>query len=134
MPFEVAGSRLLWSSANSSRKYLVCTRQTTIWLGAISGFLCELNENCVILGYYAASSVNSLPTFRDNLSSPSSRVGPILKGSLKMGPIDCPETSVRNSRCVTTQKNGVLTIWRNKSTRVIPKSTSDWLVKINALS
>jgi hypothetical protein len=25
-------------------------------------------ENCAILGYYAASSGNSLPTFRDNLS------------------------------------------------------------------
>jgi len=32
-------------------------------------------ENCAILGYYAASSINSLPTFRD---------------------LGCPETSVRN--------------------------------------
>jgi len=29
---------------------------------------------CTILGYYAAYSGNSLPTFRDNLSVPSSRV------------------------------------------------------------
>ena len=25
------------------------------------------DENCALLGYYAASSSNSLPTFRDNL-------------------------------------------------------------------
>jgi hypothetical protein len=35
----------------------------------ISGFRREANENCVLLGYYAASSYNSLPTFRDNLSA-----------------------------------------------------------------
>ena len=47
----------------------------------------ELHENCCRLGYYAASSGNFLRTFRDSLldSQP-----------LKMGPIDCPETSVRN--------------------------------------
>ena len=37
------------------------------------------------------SSGNSLPTFRDNLSVPYSRVK-----NLKMGPVGCPETSVRN--------------------------------------
>jgi hypothetical protein len=31
-------------------------------------------QNCALLGYYAAGSGNSLPTFRDNLSFPSSRV------------------------------------------------------------
>ena len=30
-------------------------------------------ENCVLLGYYAASSGNSLPKFRDKLSVPSSK-------------------------------------------------------------
>ena len=30
--------------------------------------------NCILLGFYAANSGNSLPTFRDNLSVPSSRV------------------------------------------------------------
>ena len=29
-------------------------------------------ENCALLGYYAASSDNSRPTFRDNLTVPSS--------------------------------------------------------------
>jgi len=28
----------------------------------------EVNENCALQGYYAASSRNLLPTFRDNLS------------------------------------------------------------------
>jgi len=33
-----------------------------------------LYENCALLGYYAASNGNFLPTFRDNLSVPSSGV------------------------------------------------------------
>jgi len=32
----------------------------------------EVAENCALLGYYAARSGNFLPTFRDNLSVPSS--------------------------------------------------------------
>jgi hypothetical protein len=39
-----------------------------------AGFRREVDENCALLGCYAASSGNSLPTFRDNLSVPSSRV------------------------------------------------------------
>ena len=35
---------------------------------------CCLHENCAVIGYYTDSSGNSLPTFRDNLSVPSSRV------------------------------------------------------------
>ena len=44
-------------------KYLICL---------ISGFRREVAENCVLMGYYAASSGNFLPTFRDNISVPSS--------------------------------------------------------------
>jgi len=45
------------------------------------------------MGYYAASSGNSLLMFRGNLSVPTSRaIGP-------MGPIGCPDTSVRNYHC-----------------------------------
>jgi hypothetical protein len=43
-------------------------------LCVMSGFRGEVDENCDLLGYYAASSGNSLPTFRDSLSIPSSRV------------------------------------------------------------
>ena len=39
----------------------------------ISGFRREVAENCVLLVYYAASSGNFLPTFRDKLSVPFSR-------------------------------------------------------------
>ena len=39
----------------------------------ISGFRREVNENCPLQGYYAASSGNSLSTFRENLLVPSSR-------------------------------------------------------------
>jgi hypothetical protein len=49
----------------------------------------EVDKNCALLGCYAAWSGNSLPTFPDNLSFPSS----VLK---KMGMTGCPETSVRN--------------------------------------
>jgi hypothetical protein len=48
----------------------------------------EVDENCALLGYYAASSGDFLPSFRDNLSVPSS--------GAKKGPIGCPEMSVRN--------------------------------------
>jgi hypothetical protein len=34
----------------------------------------DVDEICDILGYYTASSVNPLPTFRDNVSVPSSSV------------------------------------------------------------
>jgi hypothetical protein len=40
----------------------------------ISGFRFEVDENCTLQGHYTASSGNSVPTFRDNLSTPSSRV------------------------------------------------------------
>jgi hypothetical protein len=55
-----------------------------------SGFSREADENCALLGYYAACSGNSLPTLRDKLSVPSSKV----KGLLKIRPKGCPETSV----------------------------------------
>jgi hypothetical protein len=40
----------------------------------ISGFRREVDENCALLGYYAARSGNFLPTFLDNQSVPSSGV------------------------------------------------------------
>jgi hypothetical protein len=51
----------------------------------ISGLYREVDKNCSLLGYYAASSGNFLPTFwcKDSWA-------------LKMGPIGCAETAVRN--------------------------------------
>jgi len=40
----------------------------------ISGFRREVAENCALLGHYATNSGNSLPTFREDLSVPSSKV------------------------------------------------------------
>jgi len=33
----------------------------------ISGFRCDVVDTCALLGYYTAYSINSLPTFPDNL-------------------------------------------------------------------
>ena len=40
----------------------------------ISDFRREVHENCALLGHYASSNGNFLPTFRDNLSVPLSSV------------------------------------------------------------
>jgi len=37
----------------------------------ILGFSREIEENCVLLDYYATSNGNFLPTFRHNISVPS---------------------------------------------------------------
>jgi hypothetical protein len=42
--------------------------------GVISGFRRDVDEICALLGCYAEWSGNSLPTMRDDLSVPSSRV------------------------------------------------------------
>jgi hypothetical protein len=60
-------------------------------MSVISGFRRDVDDICALLGYYAALSGNSLPTLRDNLAVPSSRVG-----KSKIGPIRCPETSVKS--------------------------------------
>ena len=41
-------------------------------LCAVLGFRREGDENSALLGFYAATSGNFVPTFRDNLSVPSS--------------------------------------------------------------
>jgi len=53
------------------------------WVTAV--FCREADDNCALLGHYAASSGNFLPMFRDNFSVPSS-------GVKMMVPIGCPET------------------------------------------
>ena len=55
----------------------------------ISGFRRKVDENSAFLGYCVACSGKSLPTIRDR--------------PLKMEPIGCPETSVRN--CHYTLRN-----------------------------
>jgi hypothetical protein len=62
-------------------------RREPVGLCGISGFYRKVDDNYLLLGHYGASNCNSLRTFRDNLPATSSK---------KMGPIGCPETSVRN--------------------------------------
>jgi len=56
--FESGGSRV---HISAGRQGLPCM---------ISGFLREVDNNCVLLGCYSASSGNFLPTFREKLTSP----------------------------------------------------------------
>jgi hypothetical protein len=51
-------------------KILPCAKLQCV----ISNFRREVAENCALLGYYGAGGGNFLPTFRDNLSVPASRV------------------------------------------------------------
>jgi len=60
----------------------------------ISDFCREVDVNCARVGYYAASSGNLLPTFRDDLLVPTSRVQS--SWPLKMGPIGYLEKSMIN--------------------------------------
>jgi hypothetical protein len=63
----------------------------------ISGFHCEVDETCALLGYYTASSGNYLPAFWDNLLVPSLEVENQKDSRpLKVGLIGCPKTFVGN--------------------------------------
>ena len=65
---------------------------TNLTQSVISDFRCDVDV-CALLVYYAASSANNLPTFRDNVSVPCSWAK---KSKEKEdGPICCPETSVK---------------------------------------
>jgi len=47
---------------------------TESWKALLKTFMNLQVENCAFLGYYAASSANFLPTFRDKLWVPSTWV------------------------------------------------------------
>jgi hypothetical protein len=65
-----------------TRMKLVLLMHTAYQISRLnSGSRHEVDENCTLLGYYAASSDNCLPTFRDNLSVPSSKVKNLENGS-----------------------------------------------------
>jgi len=67
----------------------------------ISGFRHEADDDCPILGHYAVSSGNSLPTFRGNLSVPSSGV----KGLLGYYSL-CNNPEERSSRTNAFKQHG----------------------------
>ena len=58
---------------------------------SILGFRREVTDNCVLLGCCTASGGGFLQTIGDNRTVLSSRVN-----NLKVVPVGCPETSVRN--------------------------------------
>jgi hypothetical protein len=60
--------QIIYCSTSHSLLYLINARSLVI-----SGFRCELNEICAVLGFYAASNGNFVPTFQDNLSVSSSK-------------------------------------------------------------
>jgi hypothetical protein len=55
-------------------KYWSGTSLSTMYSCVTSGFPRSVNEVCALLGFYVALSGSFLPTFRDNLSVPSSSV------------------------------------------------------------
>jgi len=61
-------------SVYSSVRMWQIENHRTEFYEVISGFRRDVDENCTLLGYYAVISGNFLPTFRDNLSVPSSGV------------------------------------------------------------
>ena len=59
------------------------------------------SENCHFLCYFATSSGNFLPTFRDKPSVPSKKERRLFVFlTLEMGAIGCTETSVMNYYCL----------------------------------
>jgi hypothetical protein len=68
-------------------------------LCVISGFLRNVDEICALLGYYAALSGSSVPTFRYNLTVPYSRV--------RWNRWVVPKRRYRTTtqRCIITQKS-----------------------------
>jgi hypothetical protein len=59
----------------------------------------KLRENCALLGFYAASSGNFLPTFWENINATFRGQESKDSRTLKVRPIGCPETSLRNYHC-----------------------------------
>ena len=76
---ETRDRSLLYSVQPDCRRHLVCSVRSRVCL-----------QNYHLLRYYAASSGNFLVKFRDIMTVPSAGF------NLKMRPIGCSETSVRN--------------------------------------
>ena len=96
---------------NSTRNCLAfLVEQLSLWppryfMSLISGFRCEVAENCTLVGYYAAINGNFSPTFICPILSVqepkrkccSLKYVFLLDSSiLRLRPIGCPKTSVSN--------------------------------------
>ena len=83
----------------------------------ISDLRREAEDNCPLLGYYAACSGNSLPTFWDNLSVPTSRVKSIVpKRAL----------GIITNRYIITQKEFSSQV---KGDEMVRTCSEDWWLK-----
>jgi hypothetical protein len=96
----------------------------------ISRFRRDADQICALLRYYAASSGNRLPTFRDKVSVLSSRARKT-SWPLKMEQILCPETSVNDYHSTLRyipeerrSQNTALSITQNSYS--VWKILSDW--------
>jgi hypothetical protein len=78
---------------NSSTSFINTITKTSVTSGARR----DADENCALLEYNAASSGNPFPTFREKVSVPSWRGKKCWTSwPSEMGPILCPETSVKD--------------------------------------
>jgi hypothetical protein len=81
-------------------KYRIFRSVGNHWKCVTSGFCREVHEICALLGYYSSYSGNSLPTFRDNIWVPSSRIkkpnSSWISWSLGRGLVSCAAKAVRN--------------------------------------
>jgi len=95
---------IIWHIQHCTTKGLKNLKNVRTFM--ISGFRREIDESCALLGHYAASSGNSLPTFRDNLSVPSSRV----QNKKRFDQYVVPKRryGIATVRCIITQKNAVI--------------------------
>jgi hypothetical protein len=80
------------------------------------------HEICALLGYCAAYSGNSVPTVRDNLSAPSSRVK---KSKTDRQVFPKRRYGITTLRCVITQKCAHLTSTLRRK-REITRDISSW--------
>jgi hypothetical protein len=74
-----------------------------------------VKEICTLIGYYAAYSGNSVPTFRYNLSVPSSRVKPWKENEDEFFLTRLTLEGGITVRCVESQKSAYLDrtiVWR----------------------
>jgi hypothetical protein len=75
----------------------------------VSGFRRDVGEICTPLGYYATMNYNSVPTFRDKLPAPYSRVLDVL--TLEDGSYRLSRNvgyRITTERCVISQKSADL--------------------------
>ena len=98
-----------WRFSVSVRRSIVSFVSSTSALEVEQEFVSGASA---LLGYYEALNGSCVPTFRESVSVPSSKVfdcftveDEAYQSLWKMRPIRCPETSVtKHQRCVTSQK------------------------------